>query len=191
MFIKSPPTIQEFISFRLIPLKTPVSFRCTVPLSSLYEAQDKRPHRTWLLLKWKGLTLRSAAMSSLLRLLSENKTTITYHGSFLSQPMFFSLLYCSCVPKSATALPDGRCHCHFPQLWQFVKAECGRGKCPNGRSFLAEAWQWSLGRTWQHWNTVVYLCAGTVMGVFMICWMPFFVTNIISGICPTCIQVQY
>jgi dopamine D1-like receptor len=32
--------------------------------------------------------------------------------------------------------------------------------------------------------------SGTVMGVFMICWLPFFVTNIISGICPTCIQVR-
>jgi dopamine D1-like receptor len=36
----------------------------------------------------------------------------------------------------------------------------------------------------QVWNS------GTVMGVFMICWLPFFVTNIISGICPTCIQVR-
>ncbi len=28
---------------------------------------------------------------------------------------------------------------------------------------------------------------GTVMGVFIICWMPFFVANIVSGVCPTCI----
>ena len=28
---------------------------------------------------------------------------------------------------------------------------------------------------------------GTVMGIFIICWLPFFVTNIIAGICPTCI----
>ena len=29
---------------------------------------------------------------------------------------------------------------------------------------------------------------GTVMGIFIICWLPFFVTNIIAGICPTCIN---
>nr|XP_040563309.1 dopamine receptor 2-like [Lepeophtheirus salmonis] len=28
---------------------------------------------------------------------------------------------------------------------------------------------------------------GTVMGVFIICWLPFFITNIISGLCSDCI----
>ena len=28
---------------------------------------------------------------------------------------------------------------------------------------------------------------GTVMGVFICCWLPFFVTNVIAGICPDCI----
>ena len=28
---------------------------------------------------------------------------------------------------------------------------------------------------------------GTVMGVFIICWLPFFLTNVIYGICPECI----
>ena len=28
---------------------------------------------------------------------------------------------------------------------------------------------------------------GTVMGVFICCWLPFFLTNVISGICPECI----
>ncbi len=28
---------------------------------------------------------------------------------------------------------------------------------------------------------------GTVMGVFIICWLPFFLTNVISGICMDCI----
>jgi hypothetical protein len=30
--LKYPATIEDFISFRLIPLKTHVSFRCKVPL---------------------------------------------------------------------------------------------------------------------------------------------------------------
>ena len=29
---------------------------------------------------------------------------------------------------------------------------------------------------------------GTVMGVFIICWLPFFLTNVISGICMDCIN---
>merc|ERR1719186_2491919 len=29
---------------------------------------------------------------------------------------------------------------------------------------------------------------GIVMGVFIICWLPFFITNVISGICPSCIS---
>lgn len=28
---------------------------------------------------------------------------------------------------------------------------------------------------------------GTVMGVFVMCWLPFFVTNVISGICGDCV----
>ena len=28
---------------------------------------------------------------------------------------------------------------------------------------------------------------GTVMGIFIICWLPFFVTNVITGICSDCI----
>jgi hypothetical protein len=32
---------------------------------------------------------------------------------------------------------------------------------------------------------------GTVMGVFIICWMPFFFCNIISGICASCIEVCF
>ena len=28
---------------------------------------------------------------------------------------------------------------------------------------------------------------GTVMGIFIICWLPFFVTNIISGFCTHCL----
>jgi trace amine associated receptor len=31
---------------------------------------------------------------------------------------------------------------------------------------------------------------GTVMGVFIICWLPFFFCNIISGICSTCIEAS-
>jgi hypothetical protein len=29
---------------------------------------------------------------------------------------------------------------------------------------------------------------GTVMGVFIICWLPFFLTNVISGVCMDCIS---
>ena len=32
---------------------------------------------------------------------------------------------------------------------------------------------------------------GTVMGVFIICWLPFFFCNIISGICSECIEVSF
>ena len=29
---------------------------------------------------------------------------------------------------------------------------------------------------------------GTVMGIFIVCWLPFFVTNVIIGICTNCIS---
>jgi hypothetical protein len=28
---------------------------------------------------------------------------------------------------------------------------------------------------------------GTVMGIFIICWLPFFVTNVVSGFCLECL----
>ena len=43
---------------------------------------------------------------------------------------------------------------------------------------------WTVLQTGNLWLAVVVaLAVGVIMGVFLLCWVPFFITNIVSGFC--------